>query len=142
MAARSSILAKSAKSHGQRGLVGYSPWGRRESDTTEHSTDTIQCIDLLRQVRLPGGQVVPVGPAQGAEHNEAAGVLSAQAGHQRPWDSPVPLVKGPSRLWSYLMCCMWLCLLTHPAHAHHPLPHYSAFILDGQRKTCLHFPLL
>ena len=23
------------ESHGQRGLVGYSPWGRRESDTTE-----------------------------------------------------------------------------------------------------------
>ena len=23
------------KSHGQRGLVGYSPWGHRESDMTE-----------------------------------------------------------------------------------------------------------
>ena len=23
------------ESHGQRGLVGYSPWGRTESDTTE-----------------------------------------------------------------------------------------------------------
>ena len=23
------------KSHGQRSLVGYSPWGRQESDTTE-----------------------------------------------------------------------------------------------------------
>ena len=23
------------ESHGQRSLVGYSPWGRRESDTTE-----------------------------------------------------------------------------------------------------------
>ena len=25
------------KSHGQRSLVGYSPWGPKESDTTEHS---------------------------------------------------------------------------------------------------------
>ena len=25
----------SRKSHGQRSLVGYSPWGRQESDTTE-----------------------------------------------------------------------------------------------------------
>ena len=33
MAAHSSILA--GKSHGQRSLVGYSPWGRRELDTTE-----------------------------------------------------------------------------------------------------------
>ena len=23
------------KSHGQRSLVGYNPWGRKESDTTE-----------------------------------------------------------------------------------------------------------
>ena len=33
MATHSSILAW--KSHGQRSLVGYSPWGRKESDTTE-----------------------------------------------------------------------------------------------------------
>ena len=26
------------KSHGQRNLVGYSPWGRREPDMTQHST--------------------------------------------------------------------------------------------------------
>ena len=24
--------------HGQRGLAGYSPWGHKESDTTQHST--------------------------------------------------------------------------------------------------------
>ena len=28
------------KFHGQRSLVGYGPWGHRESDTTEHSTHT------------------------------------------------------------------------------------------------------
>ena len=33
MAAHSSILP--GKSHGQRSLAGYSPWGRRELDTTE-----------------------------------------------------------------------------------------------------------
>ena len=32
VATRSSVLAK--KSHGQRSLVGYSPWGHKESDTT------------------------------------------------------------------------------------------------------------
>ena len=26
--------------HGQRSLVGYSPWGRKESDTTERLTHT------------------------------------------------------------------------------------------------------
>ena len=33
MAIHSSILAW--RSHGQRSLVGYSPWGHKESDTTE-----------------------------------------------------------------------------------------------------------
>ena len=33
MAAHSSTIAW--KSHGQRSLVGYSPWSRKESDTTE-----------------------------------------------------------------------------------------------------------
>ena len=26
------------KSHGQSNVVGYSPWGRKESEVTEHST--------------------------------------------------------------------------------------------------------
>ena len=33
MATHSSILSR--KSHGQRSLVGYSPWGNKESDVTE-----------------------------------------------------------------------------------------------------------
>jgi len=34
------------KSHGERGLVGYSPWGRKESDTTErlHFQFSHSCI--------------------------------------------------------------------------------------------------
>ena len=34
------------KSHGQRSLVGYSPWGREESDTTErlHFPFSFSCI--------------------------------------------------------------------------------------------------
>ena len=39
MAANSSILAW--KSYGQRSLVGYSPWGRKESDVTERLHFTI-----------------------------------------------------------------------------------------------------
>ena len=30
------------ESHGQRTLVGYSPWGRKESDTTERLTRTLK----------------------------------------------------------------------------------------------------
>ena len=32
------------KSHGQRSLVGYSPWGRYESDTTEQLHFSLSCI--------------------------------------------------------------------------------------------------
>ena len=36
------------KSHGQRSLVGYSPWGRKESDTTERLHFTL--LHLLHQL--------------------------------------------------------------------------------------------
>ena len=40
MATHCSILARG--SHGQRSLAGYSPWGRKESDTTERlNTQTL-----------------------------------------------------------------------------------------------------
>ena len=34
------------KSHGQRSLVGYSPWGRKESDTTERLYLTLPYLTL------------------------------------------------------------------------------------------------
>ena len=33
------------ESHGQRSLVGYSPWGRKESDITEHAYTHISLAD-------------------------------------------------------------------------------------------------
>ena len=36
MATHSSILP--GESHGQRSLVGYSPWGDKELDTAEHAS--------------------------------------------------------------------------------------------------------
>jgi len=48
MATHSSTLAmdRVMKSHGQRSLVGYSPWGREEPDTTErlHFHFSLSCI--------------------------------------------------------------------------------------------------
>ena len=35
--------------HGQRSLMGYSPWGRRESYTTERLTTTIKRQILLQE---------------------------------------------------------------------------------------------
>ena len=42
METRSSILAGTF--HGQRSLVGYSPRGHKESDTTEHTVIQPQCM--------------------------------------------------------------------------------------------------
>ena len=36
------------KSHGQRSLVSYSPWGRKESDMTERLHFTLQIITTMR----------------------------------------------------------------------------------------------
>ena len=49
MATHSSILP--GKSHGQRSLAGYSPWGRRESDVTEQ-------LNSSRSTSLEGAPVI------------------------------------------------------------------------------------
>ena len=37
------------ESHGQRSLVGYSPWGHKEAGTTEHTAQTpLSCISAPR----------------------------------------------------------------------------------------------
>ena len=48
MAILSSILA--GKSHRQRSLVGDSPWGRKESDTTGHSACMQAYIELHAKI--------------------------------------------------------------------------------------------
>ena len=42
------------KSHGQRSLVGYSPWGRKESDTTErlHFLFTFNKYMVRKETRM------------------------------------------------------------------------------------------
>ena len=52
MATHASILAWEI--HGQRSLVGYSPWGRKESDTTEraHSSSSHKQKSQLTALRL------------------------------------------------------------------------------------------
>ena len=46
------------KSHGQRSLVGYSPWSRQESDTTEHANFefwVFECVSGGGKEKHPGG---------------------------------------------------------------------------------------
>ncbi|CAI9180043.1 unnamed protein product [Rangifer tarandus platyrhynchus] len=39
------------ESHGPRSLVGYSPWGRRESDTTEHAHRRPRKVAALSRIQ-------------------------------------------------------------------------------------------
>ena len=48
MVTHSSIPA--GESHGQTSLVGYSPWGHKESDTTEATCMHARCVLILYPV--------------------------------------------------------------------------------------------
>ena len=41
------------KSHGQRALVGYSPWGRTELDTTEAPCTAHPFVGLMLEAETP-----------------------------------------------------------------------------------------
>ena len=53
MATHSSVLAWRIESHVKRSLVGYSPWGQKESDTTERlSTNTFTISSPTSKINL------------------------------------------------------------------------------------------
>ena len=63
MATHSSILAWK-KFYGQRSLAGYSPWGCKESDTTEHLSAATACTILFHMSSVyplqPGYETAPL----------------------------------------------------------------------------------
>ena len=65
------------ESHGQRSLAGYSPWGRKESDTTERLS-AAQAWEALSLVPAP------LAAAAGVQHL----LQTFFHGHQESWLSP------------------------------------------------------
>ena len=49
------------KSHGQRSLVGYSPWGRKESDTTEQLHFHFGKNSIIHSVTITCPRAMPTG---------------------------------------------------------------------------------
>ena len=47
------LLQNSGKSHRQRNLVGYSPWGHKESDTTKHTLLVVNLRKVMLFFSLP-----------------------------------------------------------------------------------------
>ena len=44
--------------HGQKSLMGYSPWGRKESDVTEHAlTHTLVSDIIQRKPQKKGNEI-------------------------------------------------------------------------------------
>ena len=58
MATHSSVLAW--ESHGQRSLVGYSPWGHKESDTTERLHTKMPIFTAIVYISLSLFQAIMV----------------------------------------------------------------------------------
>ena len=46
------------KSHGPRSLVGYNPWGRKESDMTERLLCVCECVCALNKLLSPVSWII------------------------------------------------------------------------------------
>ena len=68
------------KSHGQRSLGGYSPWGHKKSDTTEHSTEQKERSSTRESKKR--WQEVKKNTYQSATN--LSGILASHGSPQRP----------------------------------------------------------
>ena len=64
MATHSSTLAWEI--HGQMNLVGYSPWGHKESDTTEHTEVLLLVLKGLFFSFFMANELLPIQPYLGS----------------------------------------------------------------------------
>ena len=55
MATHFSILA--GKFHGHRSLMGYSPWGHQESDTTKHAQMHVTLVPAVHKIPLSSSYI-------------------------------------------------------------------------------------
>ena len=67
------LIFLSGGSHGERSLAGYSPWGRRDLDTTE-VTEHARTRDTLGERKVVMG--LPACTMRGGKGNKPEGALS------------------------------------------------------------------
>ena len=79
------------KSHGRRSLIGYSPWGRKESDTTERLHFHFQTMVEVMKIMVTSFKTSHAGTATVSAPNPAVG--------QR---RPTPLLDTPGHSWASL----------------------------------------
>ena len=78
------------ESHGQRGLVGYSPWGRKESDTTEGLT-LPQVALVVKNPSAGAGDIRDVDSIPGQEYPLEEGLAT----HSSILARKIPLTEEP-----------------------------------------------
>ena len=137
------------KSHGQRSLVGYSPWGLEESDTTERlpfhfslscigegNGNPLQCSCLENPRDGRAWWAAISGVAQSRTWLKR---LSSSSSSSSPRYQPTTSkANGPehSRTWSIYACFHIFC------HSPFPLPRHLLPIHSqpGKAKYCICFP--
>ena len=73
------------KSHGQRSLVGYSPWGRKESDMTERLYFTFPCDSAGKESTCNVGDLGSI-PGLGRSPAEGKGYALQYSGLENSMD--------------------------------------------------------
>ena len=73
------------KSHGQRSLVGYSPWGRKELDTTERLYFTFPCDSAGKESTCNVGDLGSI-PGLGRSPAEGKGYPLQYSGLENSMD--------------------------------------------------------
>ena len=122
------------ESHGQRSLAGYSPWGHRESDTTDFilthtqshtlthtqgGPNLIGLVFLSEEEETPGthvhrgkatwghrGKVAICKPRREASgETTPVGTLILDSWAPRPWENKFPLMEPPSLCYFVIAAC-------------------------------------
>jgi len=126
------------KSHGQRSLVGCSPWGREESDTTErlHFHFSLSCIEgngnplqcsCLENPRDRGAWWAAVyGVAQSRTRLKRLSSSSSRLQH-----ASLPYASLPPRV------CSNSCALSQWCYLSHPLIPVSLFLQSFSASWCV-----
>ena len=92
----------SGESHGQRSLVGYSPWGRKESDTTErlHFHSSLSCIGE--------GNGNPLQCSCLENPRDGGGWWAAVYVVAQSWTWLKRLSGSSSPFFDWVFCCCWV----------------------------------
>ena len=103
MATHPSILAWRTPLHGQRSLVGYSPWGRKELDATKATQHTHTWSPVWRTPGLTSiGCVHPVSKAWGRNwgHRKSENIPPEQGADALGRDFSAEMVPRGALLWA------------------------------------------